>query len=555
MCTTQSLLLKHEVYLIDRIDNANREKMRHLGAIVFVRPTSDSIQFLVDELRNPKYGKYELFFTNTVKKSALERLAESDDHEVVTKIQEVFADYYVINNDLFSVNLPSMTIYGSTGPDFWAADSLNRTVDALSGVLLSLKRRPLIRYDRNSAMAKKLGTEIQYIIKQEKALFDFNSKTQDTPPILLILDRRNDPVTPLLTPWTYQAMVHELLGIHNNRVDLSNVPDIQKDLKEIVLSGDQDAFFRKSMYLNFGDLGATIKDYVNQYQAKIKSNQNIESISDMKRFVEDYPEFRKLSGNVSKHVSLVGELSRLVSKQQLLEVSQLEQSLACNDSHNSDLKAIQETLQLPIDDDIKVRLVALYGLRYQHHSNYSLNPLLSLLEHTSTISKRRIGTIKRLVDTYGGSSFRQENIYQTESFFSRAQSGFKGLKGAENVYTQHEPLLERTLTSLLKGKLKKATHPFLAAEDMTGAPLPAWARGIDGDTDRPQDIIVFMIGGVTFEESRMVAEINNSTPSVRIVLGGTSTINSSEFLDGLEANGAKWPEPGPAGRLASRVKP
>jgi hypothetical protein len=531
--------------------------MRHLGAIVFVRPTSDSIQFLIDELRNPKYGKYELFFTNTIKKSALERLAESDDHEVVTKIQEVFADYYVINTDLFSVNLPSTTIYGSNGPDFWAADSLNRSVEALSAVLLSLKRRPLIRYDRNSAMAKKLGTEIQYTIKQEKTLFDFNNAALDTPPILLILDRRNDPVTPLLTPWTYQAMVHELLGIHNNRVDLSNVPDIQKELKEIVLSGDQDAFFRKSMYLNFGDLGATIKDYVNQYQSKIKSNQNIESISDMKRFVEDYPEFRKLSGNVSKHVSLVGELSRLVSTQQLLEVSQLEQSLACDDSHNSDLKAIQETLQFPIDDDIKVRLVALYGLRYQHHSNYSLSPLLSLLEHTTTISKSRIGTIKRLVDTYGGSSFRQENIYQTESFFSRAQSGFKGLKGAENVYTQHEPLLERTITSLLKGKLKKATHPFLApaADDAGAPPLPAWARGTDGDTDRPQDIIVFIVGGVTFEESRLIAAINSSTPSVRIVLGGTSVLNSREFLDSLEANGTKWPEPGVAGRLAARVRP
>lgn len=48
----------------------------------------------------------------------------------------------------------------------------------------------------------------------------------------------------------------------------------------------------------------------------------------MKRFVEDYPEFRKLSGNVSKHVALVGELSRLVSKHKLLEVGEVEQGLA-----------------------------------------------------------------------------------------------------------------------------------------------------------------------------------------------------------------------------------
>lgn len=55
---------------------------------------------------------------------------------------------------------------------------------------------------------------------------------------------------------------------------------------------------------------------------------SINSITDMKRFVEEYPEFRKLGGNVSKHVAIVGELSRLVGKDKLLEVGEVEQGLA-----------------------------------------------------------------------------------------------------------------------------------------------------------------------------------------------------------------------------------
>ena len=104
------------------------------------------------------------------------------------------------------------------------------------------------------------------------------------------------------------------------------------------MSADQDPFFKKNMYQNFGDLGGNIKEYVEQYQAKTQSNMSIESIADMKRFVEDYPEFRKLSGNVSKHVTLVGELSRRVGEDNLLDVSELEQSLACNDNHAGDLR-------------------------------------------------------------------------------------------------------------------------------------------------------------------------------------------------------------------------
>lgn len=90
--------------------------------------------------------------------------------------------------------------------------------------------------------------------------------------------------------------------------------------------------------MNFGDLGSNIKDYLDDYQRKHKSSQHIESIEDMKKFMEDYPEFRKLSGNVTKHVALVGELSRLVEREKLLEISELEQNLACSDSHTQDLK-------------------------------------------------------------------------------------------------------------------------------------------------------------------------------------------------------------------------
>lgn len=41
---------------------------------------------------------------------------------------------------------------------------------------------------------------------------------------------------------------------------------------------------------------------------------------------------------MSKHVALVGELSRLVSARKLLELSELEQSLASNESHAADLR-------------------------------------------------------------------------------------------------------------------------------------------------------------------------------------------------------------------------
>lgn len=126
----------------------------------------------------------------------------------------------------------------------WNPDALTRTVDGLTAVLLSLKFRPAIRYRAGSTSAQNLAKHVYEKINKESSLFDFRVQESGAPPpLLLILDRCDDPVTPLLNQWTYQAMVHELLTINNNRVDLSGVKGVPKDMKEVVLSSEQDEFY------------------------------------------------------------------------------------------------------------------------------------------------------------------------------------------------------------------------------------------------------------------------------------------------------------------------
>jgi vacuolar protein sorting-associated protein 45 len=136
-------------------------------------------------------------------------------------------------------------------------------------------------------------------------------------------------------------MVHELVGIQNGRVKIES--EEKPELRDLVLSASSDPFFASQLFSNFGDLGAALASYVLDYQSRTStlgsaSASRIETVADMKRFVEEYPEFRKLGGNVSKHVALVGELSRLIERDDLLAVSEVEQSLASQESHQADLK-------------------------------------------------------------------------------------------------------------------------------------------------------------------------------------------------------------------------
>ena len=83
------------------------------------------------------------------------------------------------------------------------------------------------RYQRNSECCEKLAQSLHHLTTvEERGLFDFGSRGQEASPLVLILDRKDDPVTPLLLQWTYQAMVHELIGLDINRLDLSHVPGV-----------------------------------------------------------------------------------------------------------------------------------------------------------------------------------------------------------------------------------------------------------------------------------------------------------------------------------------
>jgi len=51
-------------------------------------------------------------------------------------------------------------------------------------------------------------------------------------------------------------------------------------------------FSFQNLYSNFGEIGQTIKELMEEFQKKAKSHQKVESIADMKTFVETYPQFK-----------------------------------------------------------------------------------------------------------------------------------------------------------------------------------------------------------------------------------------------------------------------
>ncbi|XP_062101731.1 vacuolar protein sorting-associated protein 45 homolog [Humulus lupulus] len=517
---SQSELLQKEVFLVELIESISmsKESMSHLKAIYFLRPTSENIQQLRRQLATPRFGEYHLFFSNMLKDTQIHILADSDELEVVQQVQEFYVDFVALDPYHFTLNIPANHTYML--PAVVDPGNLqhfcDRVVDSIAAVFLALKRRPVIRYQRTSDAAKRIAHETSKLMyQQESGLFDF--RRTEISPLLLVLDRRDDPVTPLLNQWTYQAMVHELIGIQDNKVDLRAVDKLPKDQQEVVLSSEQDSFFKSNMYENFGDIGMNIKRLVDEFQQVSKSNQNIQTIEDMAKFVDNYPEYRKMHGNVSKHVTLVTEMSRIVEERKLMLVSQTEQELACNGGQGAAFEAVTSLLNNEnVSDFDCLRLVMLYALRYEKESPVQLMQLFTKLSSRSP--KYKPGLVQFLLKQAGVDK-RTGDLFGNRDLLNIARNMARGLKGVENVYTQHQPLLFQTMENITKGRLRDMDYPCVGNHFQQG---------------RPQDVIIFIVGGTTYEESRVVALQNATNSGTRFILGGSVVLNSKRFLKDLE---------------------
>uniref|UniRef100_A0A7S3E5W9 Uncharacterized protein n=1 Tax=Rhodosorus marinus TaxID=101924 RepID=A0A7S3E5W9_9RHOD len=107
LVSSQTEITKHDVYLVERLKAREKgdESQRHIKAIVYVRPTAENTILLRKELASPSFGEYYIYFSNTIRRTLLEDLADADVHSKVVEVKEYFADVYSLMPHLFHLKV------------------------------------------------------------------------------------------------------------------------------------------------------------------------------------------------------------------------------------------------------------------------------------------------------------------------------------------------------------------------------------------------------------------------------------------------------------------
>lgn len=208
-------------------------------------------------------------------------------------------------------------------------------------------------------------------------------------PVLVIMDRNMDLITPVQHASTYQALIDDVLEHKGNRVEFNVKPDATDDTtrrrgrappvvrKKFDIDPDVDPFYSRHKFNPFPEAiesnGIELQDVtVKEQQIRSKTGGVNESEApnaggDLATAVESLPILLERKKKLEVHTSILQAAMNEVAARDVPQFYELEISLATGTYKNDPSKAKKDVMDLVSDStkgnvDDKVRLVIVYAL-------------------------------------------------------------------------------------------------------------------------------------------------------------------------------------------------
>ena len=212
------------------------------------------------------------------------------------------------------------------------------------------------------------------------------NKSQHNRPLLVILDRNMDLITPIQHSSTYQALIDDLLTHNANRVEFTTKAEgsSRTSQKKFDLDADEDPFYSRHKFNPFPEAiesnGAELQDVTSRENAiRSKtgdggddgnidlSNDNGNSASDLANAVDSLPKLLEQKKQLEMHTSILQAVMNEVAARDVPQFFELESALASGQYKNDASKAKNEVLALAADPtkgnvEDKLRLVIVFCL-------------------------------------------------------------------------------------------------------------------------------------------------------------------------------------------------
>ncbi|KAH7108434.1 ATP binding protein [Auriculariales sp. MPI-PUGE-AT-0066] len=203
---------------------------------------------------------------------------------------------------------------------------------------------------------------------------------------LIILDRRVDMITPMLTQLTYQGLIDELMNITSGHVELpasllappsaqqapsasastsaqSRPGALQKEKKKKHhLTAANDSLFRDLRDLNFSVVGANLSRHAHRLDSEYQSRHQAKTVPQLKEFVGKLGNLQTETQSLKLHTGLSEIVDPWTKTEAFNKSLQIQQDLLAQYDVNAQIAAIEDLIAQGIDLGIVLRLLCLASI-------------------------------------------------------------------------------------------------------------------------------------------------------------------------------------------------
>jgi len=583
-------IMERKITLVEAIEK-KRAPFKDMGAIYILAPTKDSISRLLDDFADKTkilYGpNVFVFFLGPIPPQFLNQIKQCKQLiKRLKALSEINVDFLVKEQRAFTFDLStpfSAYFLRSSG-----VSSEVPLAEKLVTICATMNEYPYIRYKQTSGICSSLATLFKHKMDEfvgsnptwwyHGSGKSGNVSQERERSTLLLLDRANDCLTPLMHDFTYQAMVHDLLKVEGDRITYgAEAPDdpSKKEDKDVLLN-EKDKLWVELRGKHIAQVIEILSGRINEICKSSTSSafsgggDGNMSLSQLASALKALPEYREVMSKLSQHMHIAHECMDEFNRHGLMDLSDVEQTLATGKDDDGRTPKLSEMISRvegnllrmrEMKDRLRLVLIAIIsqnGLssadrdRLLRAAQLGRDELLVL----DSLSKLGIQTLNNMAGAASGAMGffgNKSKIQQAASFDDES----------EYASSRYVPALKSILNDLVSNGLSIEEYPSLiplpasmtssagassarrrskalegSARKKKGA-TEKWSRTGNAETTTGVATtftggrnLVFMVGGLSFLELKVARDVMEKE-SREIIVGSTKFVSPSEFIDDL----------------------
>mmetsp|Transcript_2540 Transcript_2540/g.6878 ORF Transcript_2540/g.6878 Transcript_2540/m.6878 type:complete len:721 (-) Transcript_2540:90-2252(-) len=582
-------IMERKISLVESIDKA-RAPFRDMSAIYIIEPNKDSVAKLLNDFVSKDkvlYGKnIFVYFLGTIPDQVVSQI-KSCKHLIrrLKALTEVNVNFLSREERAFQLYMPKTfsAFYLRNGP----APIELAVAERLVTVCATMNEYPYIRYKQSSGICNSLASLFhmkmdEFVASNPSWWYHGSGKSENKHAerdrsTLLLLDRADDCLTPLMHDFSYQAMVRDLLSMEGDKItyQAESADDPNKKEAKDVLLNEKDELWVELRGKHIAEvieiLSSRIQEMVNSSTGSSlakKSGGDTMSLGDMAAALKALPEYREVMSKLSQHMNISHECMGKFNQGGLLDLAEIEQTLATGKDDEGRapkmsemISRVESALVRMVDPAERLRFVLLATISQNGLSHNDRDRILRVAQ----LDRNGMLTLNNL-EQLGISTINDAAPSTASKFFGRGKLVSSGSFDEDSEYTsmRYVPGIKSICNDLAANQLSLEDFPSVVPmpenATNTGSAISArrrgkaegsarkktattskWSRATPTQTSTKKSTnftgprnLIFMVGGISYSELRVCREVMEKE-SREFIIGSTEFLSPSKFVEDLSS--------------------